>query len=210
MNRLPASGLQIVIVAAGASRRLGSPKALARIHGETLLRRTTRLLAPLSGRALIVVIPPRSRRIAEELRGTRARLLVNPQRHRGLSASLRLGVRAARWSAAVLLIPVDLAELSARDLWRLVARWRGAPRRIAARRAGNRGVTPLILPRRFYPLVDHLDADTGLRDLVAGLAPPSRVLVEMPSAAADIDTPAELRAARRKVPARRGQLTQRG
>ena len=50
--------LRIVVLAAGFSIRLGRPKALARIHGRTLLDRTLRVLAPFSQRTRIVVVIP--------------------------------------------------------------------------------------------------------------------------------------------------------
>jgi molybdenum cofactor cytidylyltransferase len=198
MNTPPASGLQVVILAAGASRRLGSPKALARIRGETLVRRMVRRVAPLSARSPILVVPPRSQRLATAVRGLRVRLCANPLCRQGLSTSLRCGLRAARWSPAVLLVPVDLAQLSARDLRRLVMRWRGTPRRIAGRRLGEQAVTPLILPGRYFALVRRISGDSGLRDLVASLPPAARLLVDLPSAAPDIDTPAHLATARRR------------
>jgi len=198
MNTPPAPGLQVVILAAGASRRLGSSKALARIRGETLVRRTVRMLAPLSARAPLLVVPPRGGRLAVALRGVRVQLRANPLHRHGLSTSLRCGLKAARWSSAVLLVPVDLPRLSGRDLARLVGRWRSAPRRIAARREGAAAVTPLILPHRYFGLVERITGDSGLRQRIAELPPSSRVLVGMPSAAADIDTPAQLGAARRR------------
>lgn len=193
------SGLRIVILAAGYSRRLGRAKALARIHGICLLRRTTRVLAPFSARTLIVVAPPRCPRYLHELRGLNARLVANPRRSSGLSGSVRRGLGAARWSAATLIVPVDLAALERADVARLLKRWRAAPRRIAARRIGARGGAPLILPRRYYALAAGITGDTGLRDLLQTIAPSDRVFVDMPSAAQDIDTPLDLQRARRTL-----------
>jgi molybdenum cofactor cytidylyltransferase len=192
-------GLRILILAAGFSRRLGRTKALARVRGQSLLRRTAALLAPLSGEPLVIVTPPRCAAYRHQLRGLGARLVANPGRASGLSGSLRLGLRHTRWSAAALIVPVDLAGLERADIDRLLRRWRGAPRRIAARRIGMRGGTPLILPSRLYPRAHALAGDIGLRDLLAGLAESERVLVDMPSAARDVDTPLDLQQARRAL-----------
>jgi CTP:molybdopterin cytidylyltransferase MocA len=43
-----------------------------------------------------------------------------------------------------------------------------------------------------------VSGDVGLRDLVNGLPAPQRVLLNLPSAALDVDTPQDLRAARRR------------
>lgn len=197
MNPPTIPGLRILILAAGFSTRLGEPKALARIRGLSLLRRTALMLAPLSAWPLIVVTPLRSASYRQELRGLDARIVENAGRASGLSGSLRLGLAQARWSAATLIVPVDLAELVRAEIRRLARRWRMAPRRIVARRIGTHAGTPLILPRRFYSLARRLRGDVGLRELLADIAIDGRILINMPSAVQDIDTPADLRAARR-------------
>jgi molybdenum cofactor cytidylyltransferase len=191
--------LRIVILAAGFSARLGQPKALARVHGASLLHRTLRLLAPFSASSrLIVVVPPRSGRYRLGVDAGRVDFIVNCHRGRALSESVRAGVRRARFSAAVLLLPVDLVALNARDVGRLIARWRGARRKVVACRVDQRPATPLILPRGFYPLTLAAAGDHGLRDIVRRLPPDCVRLVPLPSAAADVDTPHDLERARRR------------
>jgi CTP:molybdopterin cytidylyltransferase MocA len=97
-----------------------------------------------------------------------------------------------------LLLPLDLATLKRRDVERLVLRWRGSRRRVVARRADNRGVTPLILPRRFYARALGISGDRGLRDLLRQLPEEDIVLMNLPSAAFDVDTPHDLEHARRR------------
>ena len=95
-------------------------------------------------------------------------------------------------------MPADLIHLKRRELRRLVQRWQSTPRRVIARRIDLAGAIPLILPRWLYPRVLDLTGDVGLRQLVAQLPADSRVLVEMPSAAQDVDTPQDLIDARRR------------
>ncbi len=197
MNPPTFPGLRILILAAGFSSRLGEPKALARIRGLSLLRRTASILAPLSARPVIIVAPARSASYCRELHGLDVRIVANTARATGLSGSLRLGLAAARWSAATLIVPVDLAQLERAELARLARRWRGAPRCVAARRIGDHGGTPLILPKCFYALSRQLRGDIGLRELLADKALAGRILVNVPSAVRDIDTRADLTAARR-------------
>ena len=63
-------------------------------------------------------------------------------------------------------------------------------------RAARAGA-PLVLPRRLYDEARQIVGDLGLRDLVNGLSPEELRLVELQSGAADVDTPADLDAARR-------------
>jgi molybdenum cofactor cytidylyltransferase len=198
MNRSKLRRLRIVVLAAGFSTRLGKPKALARVHGVSLIRRTVALLAPFTQSRTVVVVPPRSLRYGVELHGLEAILVANFERGNGLSSSVRRAIARARYSSAILLVPVDLAALSRRDIARLIARWRGARRRVVAARLANRPGTPLILPRWLYARAASITGDVGLRELMARLPAQHVALVSLPSAARDIDTPQDLRDARRR------------
>jgi CTP:molybdopterin cytidylyltransferase MocA len=166
MNASGLPQLRIIVLAAGYSRRLGTPKALARVHGASLLRRTALVLAPLVQSELIVIAPPRAWRLRVELRRIRAVVCGNSRRFEGLASSVRLGLLRAKFSAGVLIVPVDLAALERRDLRRLIAA------------ASSKG-------------------EIGLRDIIARLAPEQCVLIDLPSAAFDVDTAEDLTRARR-------------
>ena len=190
------------MLAAGQSTRLGRPKALARVHGASLLRRAIESAATLECARIIAVVPRNSARYRAQAGGIPVTFVANSQRSEGLSSSVRLGIAKARHSPAVLIMPADLANLKARELARLVRRWRATPRRVIARRIGRSGAAPLILPRRFYPGALRIVGDVGLREFLAQLPDDSRVLVELPSASRDIDTAQDLEAARRSYRSR--------
>ena len=202
MNPAYSRKLQIVVLAAGFSSRFGRPKTLARLHGISLLRRTLKLASSLGTERICVVVPRNAARYRVEAGSIRVRWAVNSRPAQGLSSSVRVGIAEARYSAAVLLMPVDLIQLKSRELLRLVRRWQSTPRRLIARRIDLAGATPLILPRWLYRRALALTGDVGLREIVGQLPADSRVLVEMPSAAEDVDTPQDLGNARRRF--RRG------
>jgi CTP:molybdopterin cytidylyltransferase MocA len=186
-----------VVLAAGFSARMGRSKALVRVRGVSLIERTLRVLEPSAAAPIIVVVPPRAARLRAEVRGYRAVLVVNPLRRDGLSSSVRRGLRHARYAAAALLVPADLSHLERRDIARLIARWRGARRRVAARRIDGEAAAPLILPRRLFPRALRIAGDVGLKTLVRDLPSPDIVLLSLASAAFDVDTVGDLERARR-------------
>jgi molybdenum cofactor cytidylyltransferase len=187
----------MVVLAAGFSTRMGRPKALARVRGASLIARTLGVLAPFATAPIIVVVPPRAARLRAELRRYRSVLVANPLRSDGLSSSVRRGLRQARYEAAVLLVPMDLSYLEQRDIARLIARWRGARRRVAARRVGSEAAAPLVLPRRLYQRARGIGGDVGLKSLMRDLPPQDIALVRLASAAFDVDTTRDLGRARR-------------
>lgn len=189
--------LRIVILAAGFSRRLKAPKALARVQNVTLLRRTASVLAPYANAELIVIAPPQRGRYRLELRRLGAVVHANPHRSLGLSSSVRLGLARARYASAILFVPVDLAKLRGRDIARLIAGWRAARRKIIARRIDAGGGTPLILPRRLFAAASRIEGDAGLREVLREAHADERRVVHLPSAGLDVDTPEDLARARR-------------
>jgi len=198
MNAVYPRKLQIVVLAAGFSSRFGRPKALARVHGVSLLRRTLKAASGFGADRIIAVVPRNAARYRVEARGIKVHWAVNAQRTQGLSSSVRRGIAAARYASAILLLPADLIHLKNRDLFRLVQCWHSGPRRLIARRIDLSGAAPVILPRWLYSRASSLAGDVGLRRLIGQLPTESRVLVELPSAAWDVDTPQDLRDARRR------------
>ena len=190
--------LQIIVLAAGFSSRLGRTKPLTRVHGLSLLRRTLLVTSTLGANRTTVVVPRNAMRYRIEARGVKVRWAVNPERAQGLSSSVRRGIAAARYASAILILPTDLIHLTGRDLFRLVQRWHSAPRRLIARRIKLSGATPVILPRWLYARASTLAGDVGLRELIGQLPTDCRVFVTLPSASWDVDTPQDLRLARRR------------
>lgn len=192
--------LRIVVLAAGFSARLGKPKALARVRGSSLLGLTLRALAPFARFSkIIVVIPPGAARYRIGSSTNSVAFVANRRRAAGLSSSVRLGIARARYCAAVLLLPVDLADLNPRDVARLIARWRGARRRVVARRVQATAGAPLILPHSLFQRALQVTGDEGLKQLVRRLPTERVTLVNMPSAERDVDTARDLTRARRRV-----------
>ena len=191
--------LRIVVLAAGFSTRLGKPKALARVHGDSLLNRTLAVLAPCTPPTIMAIVPPRYSRYRIGPHPASVAFIANPNRAAGLSSSVRRGIAAARYSAAVLLLPVDLAHLKSRDIARLIARWRGARRRVVARRVETGAGSPLILPRWLYVSAMEMTGNQGLRDLVRRLPKHAVSLVTLTSAEWDVDTAQDLTQARRRL-----------
>jgi molybdenum cofactor cytidylyltransferase len=151
----------------------------------------------MSKSALVVIAPPNAARYRVEILNRPVRMLGNRARKAGLSSSIRCGLKACRYSAAVLFLPVDLVNLNRRDLQRLIRHWQGHRRRVVAHGIGAAPGSPLILPRWLYPLQAEVSGDRGFRDALRNLPERAVSLVAMPSAAIDIDTAGDLHLARR-------------
>jgi molybdenum cofactor cytidylyltransferase len=182
----------VLVLAAGAGSRFGSPKQLVRIGGEALLQRAVSRATEVGGHAVTVVLGAHAAELTPLLRHSSATVLINRHWEEGLASSLRLGVGQLPGStAAVLVTLADQAAITTFDLRRLAGAWRRQPDSvIAASYEGHTGV-PAVFPRHAFAALLALRGDMGARPVLSQLA--DRVLrVPMPHAAIDIDTPEDL------------------
>jgi molybdenum cofactor cytidylyltransferase len=178
-----------VILAAGASRRLGRPKQLVEFQGESLLRRSVR--AALAGCApVLVVLGSGAAELEAHLAGLPVTLVANPDWEEGMAASLRRGVAALPdGTEAVLFLVCDQIQVDGALVLRLLEAHRARPRAVVTcAYAGGRG-TPSLFPARCFPELLALRGDRGARGLLGG---DDVVVVPFPGGERDVDVPGDL------------------
>jgi CTP:molybdopterin cytidylyltransferase MocA len=182
-----------LLLAAGAGRRFGGPKALATVDGAPLV---VRAVGELSGAGLdpvLVVVGAAAERVATAL-PVGARAVLARDWAEGIGASLRAGLAAAEAAGAeaVLVMLVDLPDVTAAAHRRVLGRAADHPE-AAAVQAGYRGRPghPVLLRRSaFASVAATARGDRGARDFLT--ANPARVVtVDCSDVAAgtDLDTP---------------------
>lgn len=177
----------LVLLAAGASRRLGRPKQLVVVDGETLVRRAASsglATAPLDA---VIVLGHAADEIGAAVAGLPLRPVVADDWRDGMGASLACGVAAldARCDG-VLVVLCDQPALDAAHCAALVDAWRTHRDSAAASAyAGVLGV-PAVLPRAWLLEPGALAGDRGARELLRSTA--RRVVaVAAPALMYDID-----------------------
>lgn len=191
------SGHAAILLAAGASRRLGQPKALLRCEGETLLRRQARLLLATRPRELCVVLGCGAERLRDELAGLPLRVVLAADWEQGMGASLRAGLAALHPGAArVLLCNLDQPRLHADLLQALLDAAARAPSGCAATRFGEHAGSPAVVALSWLAEHSVAAADHGLRNLLRALPAGQLALLDAPELAFDLDTPEDLALAR--------------
>lgn len=177
-----------VVLAAGESRRFGSPKQLALLDGRTLLEHVLEAARSAGLRPVVAVVPVWLTRPAAAT-DPGLTWVRNPAPERGMSHSLRLGLAALppEVEAAVVLLG-DEPRVPPSHLRALVAA-RG-PHPFVATRVDGLLVPPLLIERSHFAVALRVSGDIGLRDLVRG-APELVASVPVPSVL-DVDTPDDL------------------
>jgi len=188
--------LPAIVLAAGASRRLGQPKQLVRIEGETLLERTIRIVRGTGGGPVCVVLGAHADRILSEAALTNVFVVRNEGWEQGMASSIRAGIdwfeEHVKDASGVMLLVCDQPRLTLEHLNALIARFdeTSSAKVVASSYAGIRGV-PAIFPRAAFAKLMGLQGDQGARRLLQALGSDATE-VAFESAATDIDTPEEL------------------
>ena len=190
-------GIGIIILAAGASTRMGEPKQLLRVAGETLLSRAVRVALETRCYPLIVVLGAEADTLRTEITAPSARIVVNQVWAEGMGSSIRCGLRALQAVAtdeieAALLMLCDQPSVTSEVLGQLIAAYQARrPLLVAADYEANgertQGV-PAIFNRQLFPELLALRGVEGARGIVKRHVAES-VLIHIPEAASDVDTP---------------------
>lgn len=138
--------LAAVILAAGRSERMGSPKALLDFRGQPFVVRVLEALEALELRPRIVVLGPDAARIRPVLAGHDCLVVENPDVAGGPIGSLRAGLAAVHSlrPAGILAWPVDLPHVRVATVERLLE---------AHRHAAAPAVLPTFAERRGHPVI---------------------------------------------------------
>jgi molybdenum cofactor cytidylyltransferase len=180
-----------VVLAAGASTRLGRPKQSVVIAGRPLLGRAVDAIRRSKCRRVAVVLGSEADRL-RDLVPSGITILYNDDWREGLASSVRVVVDHALGTAmppdAILFTVCDQPALEATVLDRLIDSWTPSrPWAVAAGYAGTLGV-PALFDRRAFDDLSALSGDRGARDLLRRDS--SRVVVvDWPDGARDVDDP---------------------
>jgi nicotine blue oxidoreductase len=181
-----------LLLAAGAGRRFGMPKALVRHDGQLFVERAADVLHAGGCAPVVVVLGA----LADDVRTTAvlsgASLVDNPDWESGMGSSLRVGLSALAPTdaTAVLVLPVDTPGVTAAAVRRLAEL--ASPTALARATYGGAPGHPVLIGRdRWAAVAEMADGDEGARPyLVAN--PPHEVPCEDIAAGQDVDTPADL------------------
>src|SRR6266581_5072119 len=135
-----------IVLAAGRSARMGSPKALLDFLGLPFVVRILEALEALEIKTRGVVLGPDAPRIQPAIAAHDCMIVENPEPETGPIASLRGALRALQplQPSAVLVWPVDLPHVRVTTVERVLE---------THRRTGSSMVIPTFAERRGHPVV---------------------------------------------------------
>jgi molybdenum cofactor cytidylyltransferase len=179
-----------ILLAAGGSSRMGTPKQFVRFEGETLLRRAASAIASVCD-PVIAVLGAEKETAEAEIEGIRVEARFNREWKSGMSSSIKLGlaelISIEPELNAVLITLCDQPFVTAQTLDLLTERFRQSRKEIVAAEYGGVVGVPAIFSREMFDQLLTLVGDKGARDLIRN--PNASIeTIEIKEAALDIDT----------------------
>lgn len=193
----PGPRIGAVILAAGASRRLGRPKQLVIHEGRTLVERSILAATGAGAEPVVVVLGAHADEVSSVVPkvSERARIVLNENWNDGMGTSIACGVKellkSGRNIEAVLILVCDQPALDKRVLGGVLAQSQANPGRIILCDYGDGRGPPVCFPREFLGELADLTGDAGAASIHRKHAD-LVTLVSFPGGALDIDTADDL------------------
>ena len=184
----------LILLAAGESRRMGTPKQLLSYKGSSLICHAIKETVASVCNPILVVLGANSDRISPEINNLSVHITYNTQWRQGMSASIANGIKALLEIKinfdAVIVALADQPLITASVYDRLVERYyQNKVKAVASNYSDTIGV-PALFDRTLLPELLKMDNRGGAKQLLHKYSDRNFNL-DLPEAAIDIDTPTD-------------------
>ena len=163
------SGIAVLVLAAGLSERMGSPKLLLEWKDMSLLERAVRLGIDVSPDRVMVTLGAYEETYSSILSGLPVKIKTNPIWKEGMGTSIACGVKSIieTWpdTHGILIMLADQPLLNIEHLNLLLSRFDGKAIVSTGYPQGRKGV-PAIFPGDRFDKLIILKSDKGARDIL--------------------------------------------
>ncbi len=180
-----------IILAAGASSRMGNPKQLLEWRNRPLLEHAVVNAQAILNERVIVVLGAHAESIQKTVDLGAVTSIVNPGWQEGMASSIRAGVQALPESAsAALVLLCDQPLINAAHMQNLLNGWQTTPNRIVASQYHDSVGVPALFPSDFFEHLLTLKGDRGAKPVLMKFEG-SLLKISLPEAELDIDCVAD-------------------
>ena len=180
----------LLLLAAGASTRMGRPKQLLPYHGRTLLHHAAETAVASGCAPLVLVTGALHEELTGEVSGLSIQAVRNQNWESGMASSIQTGLAAVAPAQprAVLIMLTDQPLVTPELLQQLVAQQQQTQAPIVATAYGDILGVPAVFDRAMLPALLKLQGAQGAARLIASLGP-AVGQVAFPAGLLDVDTP---------------------
>ena len=185
----------IILLAAGASSRLGRPKQLLKIEGKTLIQRAIDEAQKSIAEELVVVLGWNPELIQEGFRGKNIAVVINKNWEQGMASSMQAGLQffeKGKPVDQVILMLCDQPYVSSSLLDQLMEEKEKSWKGIVACSYSNTIGVPALFDQRYFQEMLQLKGSEGAKKVI--LKHPEDVFsIEFPEGSVDLDTEEDLK-----------------
>jgi molybdenum cofactor cytidylyltransferase len=182
-----------VVLAAGASTRMGENKLLLRLDGEALVARAARRAAAAGLDPVVVVLGHEAERVGRELDGIACRPVFNPDHATGQASSFRAGIAAVPEDApAAVILLADMPHVTAEMIAALVGRYRQTRASLVVSEYGGVHAPPTLYDRSLFGEIRAMSGDGCGRQVVRRHRAEAQAVAWPAEWLADLDEPRDL------------------
>jgi molybdenum cofactor cytidylyltransferase len=190
----------VLLLAAGASSRLGRPKQLLDYQGKALLAHSLGVAKASGAQPVITVLGAHADQLKNAIEWGDAEVTINPDWKEGMAASIRHGMEllASRHPEVegVILMVCDQPKVTEEVLQNLVLAYQTTRKPIIASGYEDTFGPPVFFHRAFFNALMQLKNDTGARNIIRD-HPNEVEIVPFPGGNFDIDTEVDYEKLRR-------------
>ncbi|PSL47797.1 molybdenum cofactor cytidylyltransferase [Chitinophaga niastensis] len=181
----------IIILAAGASQRLGTPKQQLLFQNKSLLQNVVHTAQQTGGSPVIVVLGAYATQISQQLITEEVTVTVNPNWPVGMAGSIKTGLqqllRIAPHVSSAFLLTCDQPFINPALLQNMHALKTTSGKGIVACSYNNTIGTPVLFDKTYFPLLQLLSGQEGAK-IILQQHPHHVATLDFPQGAIDIDT----------------------
>jgi len=189
--------ISAVVLAAGASTRMGEQKLLLPLGGEPIVRRTVRHLCETGVDEVLVIVGHQHERVIEALDGLSIRHAINEKYQEGMGSSFRIAIQHLGASDAALFALADQPFVTAAEYRLVLDAFRQHAPAIVSVRYGDVTAPPHMFSKELFPELAQLQH--GARPVLERHSDRRIVLPFPPELLQDIDTPEDYEVARSRL-----------
>lgn len=186
-----------VVLAAGASTRMGTQKLLLSLGGEPLVRRVVAAICDAGFDDVLVVVGSEHEQVVRALQGLPIRHALNRDYASGMGSSFRTGVMNLPDSEAAMFALADQPLVSAAEYRRVLETYVQQRSPIVSVRYGEVMAPPHLFAREFFPELAALEH--GARPVLLSHRDKTTILMFPPDLLVDVDTPEDYEDVKRRL-----------
>ena len=190
MDAANKSRIGIIILAAGASTRLGQPKQLLKFRNKTLIRHAVETALATECEKIIVVLGENADEIKKQIEDLPIEIADNKNWQSGMSSSIKTGLEKLydEELSAVVFMLCDQPLISSETILHLIETQAKTQKKIVASEYKNDLGVPAGFSHEVFEELLNLQGDTGAKFLIKKYFPSDSAKISAPEAEFDIDT----------------------